>query len=467
MTSAHWISLHGLAAFAAVTIYIWTTRSLRQRRHPSAAIAWLLSLVFLPYLALPAYFLFGNRKVLKPAARSASHEETADETDSGVHPAYRSLARSLGLPPVCAYDRFVLHEDGAQAYHSLLSLIAGARISIDISTYLLGRDSVGAAISESLIAKARSGVQVRVLIDGIGRFLGGFPNLQALRTAGVQVRIFVPPFSSAQPGRTNLRNHRKVVIADGNALWTGGRNLAREYFDHLPPPDPASPPWIDLSFELHGDIAHQTQLQFQQDWDFGYRTEAAAPTRPSPATKTAAGKTAVQLVPSGPDQREDTIYGLLLSGCFSAQRRILAVSPYFVPDATLTMALTLAAKRGVHVDLLLPRRSNHRLADLARGIPLRELAAAGVRIWLTDRMIHAKAIVFDDALALSGSANLDERSLFINFEIAVAFYGADDVATFARWIEMHRQKAAPFKPRPPGLARELIEGGVRWLAFQL
>lgn len=467
MAPERWISLYGLAAFAAVVIYLWTTHSLRQRRHPSAAIAWLLSLVFLPYLALPAYFLFGNRKVLKPARPGAVPAAPDAAVEGGAHAAHQSLARALGLPPACAYERFVLHQDGAQAYRALLDLLARATTSIDLSTYLLGRDAVGAALADSLIRQARAGVRVRLLIDGIGRFLGGFPNLRALRKAGIQVRIFVPPFSSAQPGHTNLRNHRKLAIVDGHALWTGGRNLAREYFDHLPAAGRTTAPWIDLSFELYGDIARAAQRQFQQDWDFGSPGELTAPATPAPPPGPAACPPVVQLVPSGPDQPEDTIYGLLISGCFAARHRILAVSPYFVPDSTLTMALSMAAKRGVRVDLLLPQRSNHRLADLARGIALRELAAAGVRTWLAPRMIHAKAIVFDEAFALAGSANLDERSLFINFEIAVAFYEASDVATFARWIEAHRQQAVPFEPRPPSLARELLEGGVRWLAFQL
>jgi cardiolipin synthase len=150
-----------------------------------------------------------------------------------------------------------------------------------------------------------------------------------------------------------------------------------------------------------------------------------------------------------------------------ARRRVLMVTPYFIPDATLLMALTLAARRGVLIDIILPRRSNHRLADVARHRPLRDLAAAGARLWLEPYMQHAKAVVVDDQVALVGSANLDLRSLFLNYELMVAFYEPADVRRFAAWIEHERQHAFRYEPSEPGLVRDLSEGLLLWLAFQL
>ena len=150
-----------------------------------------------------------------------------------------------------------------------------------------------------------------------------------------------------------------------------------------------------------------------------------------------------------------------------AQRRVLLVTPYFIPDATLLMALTLAARRGVQIDIVLPRRSNHRLADVARHRPLRDLAAAGARLWFEPYMQHAKAVVIDDQIALVGSANLDLRSLFLNYELMVAFYEPADVRRFAAWIEHERGHASRFEPKQPGLIRDLLEGLLLWLAFQL
>jgi cardiolipin synthase len=150
-----------------------------------------------------------------------------------------------------------------------------------------------------------------------------------------------------------------------------------------------------------------------------------------------------------------------------ARRRILAVTPYFIPDATLLMALMLAARRGVLVDLVLPAKSNHPLADVARHRPLRDLATAGARIWFVPWMEHAKAVVIDDQLALAGSANLDLRSLFLNYELMLAFYEPADVRRFAEWVEKERESALRFVPKEPGLLRDLSEGLLLWLAFQL
>jgi cardiolipin synthase len=469
MTVGHWISLHSLVVLSALALYVATTRTLRQRRHPSAAIAWLLSMLLLPYLALPLYILFGNRKFVRPShARSASGPVPAAEASENQR-ALQALAANMGMPPLVPFGHFVLHHDGAQAYAALMALLEGAAASIELSTFVLGRDALGRAVCERLAAKARAGVRVRVIVDGIGRYLGGFADLRALRAAGVQVAVFIPPFSSAVPGRTNLRNHRKLVLADGARLWTGGRNLAAVYFDQFEPKASRSQAWIDLTFEVDGALAAQARTQFEHDWVL-----ATAQGRPAvhgraatPLPPLAPMTCCAQLIPSGPDQYEDTVYTLLISACHRARGRILAVTPYFVPDTALAMALSLAARRGVTVDLVLPRRSNHALADLARMAALRDLHAAGVRIWLTPRMVHAKAVVFDEEVVLAGSANLDERSLFLNFELMVAFYSRPQVQAFAAWIDELRQKASAFDARAPRLSREILEGAVRWLAFQL
>jgi cardiolipin synthase len=301
-------------------------------------------------------------------------------------------------------------------------------------------------------------------VDGIGAYLSGLPDFRHLRAAGVRTALFVPPLRSTLRGRTNLRNHRKMAIADGDWLWCGGRNLAREYFDDRATPARKTRPWIDLSFDLRGPLAAQGRQQFEQDWAFATEQPApgAAPEAPGEAQAPRG-----QLIASGPDQADDTVYTLLVSGFFAARRRILAVTPYFVPNSTLLMSLALAARRGVTVDLVMPAKSNHLLADMARHRALRDLAAAGARVWFLPRMIHAKAVVIDDELALAGSANLDERSLFLNYELMIAFYDPAAIERFAQWIARQRDAAEAYRARPPGLARDVAEGLLLWLAFQL
>ena len=321
-------------------------------------------------------------------------------------------------------------------------------------------------MQETLTRRAQDGIRVRLLFDGIGIYLGGRIDTRRLRAAGVQVALFVSPFRSGLPGRTNLRNHRKLVIADGCRTWAGGRNLAAEYFAGDPAQARRRVPWVDLTFDFAGALARRAQQRFDLDWAFATGT----PLRETPATGARAqvdGTSRTQLIASGPDQNDDTFYTLLVSSCFAARSRILAVTPYFVPDAVLMMALTLAARRQVQVDLVLPRHSNHRLADHARHAALRELTAAGGRVWLVPAMVHAKAVVIDAQLALAGSANLDERSLFLNYELMVAFFDPTEVERFAHWIGRHRATAERYRGQRPGLVREMGEGLVRWLAFQL
>lgn len=453
----HWISLHGLVVATGLMTYVVASHTLRQRRHPSAAIGWVITLVLVPYVGLPLYLLFGTRKLVRKQLGSPRTTTAAGPGMESQWP--QQLAASMNLAPAGSYRSLRIHEDGSEALRALHELIDSATHTLDLCTFILGRDPTGDALCEKLVRRARDGVQVRLMVDGVGRMMGGYRNLRPLSAAGVRVAIFVPPLHSPYRGRINLRNHRKMAIADGAWLWCGGRNLAAEYFEGAP----GVAPWRDLTFDLHGAAATRALECFERDWAFA--TYAPAPGKEAPE-ETAASPLA-QMIPSGPDQSEDTVHAFLLTACFKSRQRIVAVTPYFVPDDALLMALTLAAWRNVAVDLVLPERSNHRLADLVRHRALRDLAGAGARVWLVPEMIHAKAVVVDDALAMAGTANLDGRSLFLNYELMVAFYDPADIQRFAGWIDRRVRGAVPYNAQPPGLVRDLAEGLVLWLGFQL
>ena len=174
-----------------------------------------------------------------------------------------------------------------------------------------------------------------------------------------------------------------------------------------------------------------------------------------------------QFLPSGPDQMEDTVHALLIDACFQAKQRMLAVTPYFVPDVSLETAMRLAARRGVKIDLCIPAKSNHILADFVRNRSLRALSNAGVSIHLLPRMNHAKAVVFDDGIALCGSCNLDSRSLLLNYESMVVFYDAREIEWLADWIRALIPSAGAFDSRPPSLWRDIGEGLLLTVAYQL
>jgi cardiolipin synthase len=447
------ISLHGLIVMIGLAIYVAVSHTLRQRRHPSAAIAWVVTLVLLPYVGLPLYLLFGTRKRVR---REYGPPSASAGTEAGWP---QRLAAAMDLAPAASYRSLRIHEDGGQALQALWEQIDAADRTLDLCTYILGRDPMADALCEKLARRARDGVQVRLLIDGVGRLLEPRRSLKALAAAGVRVATFAPPLHAPFRGRLNLRNHRKMVIADGSWLWCGGRNLTAQYFEGAP----GVTPWKDLSFDLHGAVAGRALECLERDWSFA----TGVPCVKQEAPPEAASGTMAQLIPSGPDQCDDTLYALLVMACFNARERIVAVTPYFVPGNSLLMGLTLAARRNVEVNLIIPARSNHRLADLARPRALRELAGAGAKVWLVPEMIHAKAVVIDSSIALAGSANLDGRSLLLNYELMVAFYNGEDVRRFAGWMERQMQGARRYIPRLPSLAQDVAEGIVLWLTFQL
>ena len=446
------VSQHFLVVAIALLVYVLTTRARREQRAPTSAIAWVLGMLLLPYLTLPAYLVFGQRK-LRPAGvprppRTAPAGHWAAE-----------LFDSFGLaaPSRCAIR---MHPDGTAARDALWAVIDGARRSLDVCTFIIGDDDFGQEVVRRLAARARQGVQVRVLLDGFGAVSLPRRYFDTLREAGGHVSVFRPLFSLRRTGPRNLRNHRKFVIADDLWLWSGGRNLAGEYFTG----NAAHPvPWRDLSFDIRGDVAAAAARQFEHDWA-SVRRIAARVVPPQPPVHEGA---LAQFLPSGPDQTEDTAQALLIDACFRAEHRILAITPYFVPGDGLRDALRLAARRGVQVTIAVPQQSNHRLADFVRSRAMRDLARAGVSFRMLPFMAHAKAVVVDHDLALCGSINLDLRSLLLNHEAAVVFYGAEQIDWLSDWIETTASAGDTYRARQPGLARDLAEGLLLTLAFQL
>ncbi len=451
------LTAHSLAIVVSLLTYVLTTRVERERRPPSIAIAWVLGLVAIPYVALPLYVLFGRRKVERKAVPKGGSAPLGREWAE-------DLIMSFGLP-ASAPTPVTMHRDGAVSRTALFAVFERARERIDLCTYILGRDAFGNEVVDRLIERVRAGVRVRVLIDGVGAIQLPKSVFTRLHDAGIETAIFSPLLARKTSGPRNLRNHRKLVIADETALWAGGRNLAAEYFIGLH----GKPAWIDLTFDLTGPVATAAAAQFEADW----QGSGGAPARPLAHAATPIGPMAgaqpgrAQFLPSGPDQAEDTLQALLLDACFRVERRVLAVTPYFVPDSSLSLALRLAAKRGVRIDLCLPATSNHVLADFARSRALRALAGVGVGVHLLPTMLHAKGIVFDDSLAVCGSPNLDSRSLLLNYETAFVMYGSAEIAWLADWIGALIQDSMPFVDRRPSLLRDVAEGLLLTVAYQL
>ena len=520
---------HTVLVMAGLLVYVLATRIGHQRRNPSAAVAWVIAMVTLPYLTLPLFLLIGTRKVVRPLRRArglptrlttlmpvALNEVRSDAADavatalavaSTTGPAWATqLLACMELPPAVHNSTIVWHADGPMALQGLMRTIDSATRSLDVCTFVFGDDAIGNQVAQALLRAVQRQVAVRLLVDAVGSLHASASTMRSLEDGGVLVQRFMPLFRNPMQGHTNLRNHRKLVVADQHQLWTGGRNLAVEYFLDRP----GHPAWIDLSYEVCGPLAVQAATHFGLDWaaasgvtagaahalqhvvlplrqrqnqnqdqdqDDGQHVATSAVFLPNPSDPSDPADPVnsahpvdgplAQWVPSGPDYADDTVYTLLLAGAYHAQQRIVAVTPYFVPDDALVDAWCLACRRGVQVTLLLPQRSNHRLADWARERALRALAAAGAQIWLVPSMVHAKAVLIDDDFALSGSLNLDARSLFLNYEVMTAFYAADDLRWLYRWCDKQIAHAMPYQARKAGWARDVAEGVVRTVGFQL
>jgi cardiolipin synthase len=458
------VSIHSLAIMVSLLTYILTTRAERERRPPSIAIAWVLGMIALPYLVLPTYLMFGRRKLprktlQRPGARSTAGHWAQD------------LIASFGLA-ASSPAAINMHQDGRESADALFSIMASAVSRLDICTYIIGDDAFGREAMQRMIDSARRGVEVRLLLDGMGALQVPRSCFKTLELGGVETAIFSPLFARRTQGPRNLRNHRKMVIADSARLWAGGRNFAVEYFAGVG----GAPPWRDLTFDLQGPVAGAAAAQFELDWVAAGGKPASEDVAADVAAVVATvvrskspdpNLSEAQFLPSGPDQAEDTVHALLIDACFQSRERMLAVTPYFVPDVSLETAMRLAARRGVRIDLCIPARSNHILADFARNRALRSLSHAGVNVHLLPCMSHAKAVVFDDSLALSGSVNLDSRSLLLNYECAVVFYGRTQINWLAQWIDAQIAETAPFNSRPPSLLRDLCEGLLLSVAYQL
>jgi len=436
---------------------------LRQRRTPASSVSWLLAIVLMPFVGIPLFWLFGNRKLDRISRKKAPVELRAVSEPASAGGAAQELvavaARHFGTEGISDGNVLKLHATGEEAYADLMAMIEGAQASIDVEMFILKSDTTGKAILDRLTARAREGVKVRVLLDGLGSFYMARKPLRQLRRAGGDTVFFLPIWRITLLNRSNLRNHRKIVVADGKRAFAGGRNLADEYLG----PSASPGRWADLSFTIEGPAVEHYGDVFAADWGFATGSKAGSreSTHLAPSRRDGA---ILQVVPSGPDIAEDELFEGLLSMIFAARRRLWIVTPYFIPSEMIAEALRIAVQRGVDMRIIVPARSDQKLPDLARSQLLRDLGALGAKPLLYAKgMLHAKAVLVDDVAAIIGSANFDARSLYLNFEVSSVLYGKPEIAAVEQWIEGLMQQTQPLDVHA-GRSRELVEGIARLIA---
>jgi cardiolipin synthase len=421
-----------------------------RRKEPSSTIAWILTLVFLPPVGAILFLLFGRDRVRLPAQRkreldaivraqvAASRDERGAADSTAPLPAldgassleralFRVGARLTHLRATSG-NRVDVLSDGNATFDALGAAIDAARHHVHAQYYLIRNDATGAWFRDRLVAAAKRGVTVRLLLDGYGCLGVGAGWRRPLRQAGVRVAEFLPMRSVLlQP--VNLRNHRKIVVVDGRTAFTGGFNVGDEYRGQMR----GLGDWRDVHLRIEGPAAAELQRVFFQDWAFATR-EPIDPDQYFPRDPPSSGNATLAIVPSGPDTRNEAIHRLFFGAIVGAEREVLVTTPYFVPTESLLVAMELAAMRGVSLQLLLPGRSNHRVTFHAGRSFYGQLLDAGVDVReYVPGIVHAKTLVVDGRVALVGSANMDLRSFRLNFEVHTLVH---DEATAARLHEV-------------------------------
>lgn len=394
-------------------------------RTPQGSIAWGVSLVTFPYVAVPAYWVLGRNKfngyvltrqhelellddTIERAGRQIEKITDDDPFRSGVVSGLQTMARI----PVTGGNSVELLIDGEQTFDSIFEGIDAAEEYILVQFYIVRADGLGNELKSRLIAKAREGVRVFFLYDEVGSL--GLPRSysEELRAAGVEFLPFHSRKGSGNRFQLNFRNHRKTVVVDGHIAWVGGHNVGDEYLGL----DPAFGRWRDTHVRFEGPAVIGAQLAFVEDWRWA-ADEPPHDLNWSPQLSES-GDAHVLVIGSGPADVMETASLMYMQAINAASKRIWIASPYFVPDDAIVQALQLAGLRGVDVRILIPEKADSTLVTLAAYSYFTDVKASGVKIYrYQDGFLHGKFMLVDGKTSTIGTANFDNRSFRLNFEI--------------------------------------------------
>lgn len=438
-----------LVAHLALAI-ISAGHALLYKRDPRAALGWIAVSFAYPFLGPALYYLLGINRLRTRAheikGEPAKHFKLSYERPDRVNTAdaeirLPKLAADPELAALARSSAAVTHRaladgnalqpffDGESAYEAMLEAIDRARHSVCLATYIFETNTVGRCFIESLAAAHARGVEVRVLLDGIGE-LYSFPRAGTLlKRRGVKVARFIPPRILPPSIHINLRNHRKLLVVDGLTGFTGGMNIGDR---HLSQPPAGRHTTADIHFRVEGPIIEQLHAVFDEDWLF-----ATGKASPHPLTEfETKGNAVCRAVTDGPNEDLGKLAMIMTGAVALARKRVAIMTPYFLPPSELINALQAAALRGVEVCVILPEKSNQPLAHWATRNMLWELLQYGVHIYYQPPpFAHSKLLLVDDNYAHIGSANIDPRSLRLNFELVVEVFEQDFVTALRAHFE--------------------------------
>ena len=454
-----------LSTAGYVFAFILIPRIILERRQPAATVAWVLSIALLPVVGVPLYFLVGGRRIRRhirakigaigSIESSVENRMRLQDLPSPLSATCSRVLTAAGAPPPTTGNRVTVIEGGDAMYGRLLRMIEEAEDHLHAQFFILDVDIVGKRFIHALAARARAGVRVRLLLDAVGSWRALRQIVRPLRKAGGEVVEFLPALPLHRKWSAHLRNHRKLLIADGRAAFTGGMNIGERYMRLRAGPGL----WRDSAVIIEGTAVRDLQSIFLDDWAFA--TEEARPEgNLFPALPSWAGNPTegfLQVVASGPDRAMRPIYQGVFTAFTLARKRIWIATPYFVPDDAISTCLENAALRGVDVRLIMPEKSDLKSVELAGRSYFDDLMAAGVKIFhFLPTNLHSKVLIIDEDIGVVGSSNVDIRSFFLNFELGVFFYGNKEIDALAAGFETDLSFAAELDPAAFGRRPKLV-----------
>jgi cardiolipin synthase len=437
--------MHWLIGILVIFVFQAATILVLEYRRPANAMAWLFILFLFPIVGFVLYYFlaqeYGRRRKARRRAGIDEHRRADILAKSHVvsrpeqmpSPEFArqerlfKLLRKAGAAPITGCNRTKLLTNAEAAYEAMLGAIRAARHHVHFSTYILRDDETGRTFREELVRKAREGVQVRLLYDGIGSIKIKRNFFVPLEEAGAEFASFFPLRPTFLKKRMNYRNHRKILVTDGTRGFVGGINVGDEYLGR----HPKLGFWRDTHLQVEGDAVYGLQEVFLKDWETatGHNPDDPGYFPPHGCT----GDEIVQIVAGGPNRRDDAIHETLFAALTAAKERIWITTPYFIPDASVAMALKTAAMSGVDVRLIVPLVPDTYLVHAATMSYVDELMSYGVRFWQYARgFIHAKVVIVDKLLGSVGTANLDLRSFFSNFETNALLFNEERIGELER-----------------------------------
>jgi cardiolipin synthase len=436
------LAVAGFVATVLCSAWVLMTKS-----EASSAIAWILLILFVPIAGIILFFFFGYQHVNRPLQRKRRHKLLyerpanppsydstarqlrplgADEGHlEGLDQSIARLAYRLGGYHVTEGNDIDFYHEGQPAFDAMFEAIRAAKHHVHVCVFIFQPDNLGAQFLELLAAKAKEGVEVRLLYDAMGSHRLRCRLLRPLHEAGGSTSVFLPINPLRRRLQINMRNHRKIMVVDGRVGFIGGLNIGDEYVGK----NKYFGFWRDTHLRLRGPGVVDLQRVFVEDWSFAAGENLQLKDdAPYFTAHLANGPYAVQVIDSGPDRDLKTIREVTFAAILKAQKRVWIASPYFVPDAGILDALRLAAYHGLDVRFLGQFRPDKWLPQYAARYYWGDVLRAGVQVYQYTRgMMHAKVMLIDDDFASVGTANLDNRSMFLNFEVNCLIYSPQAV----------------------------------------